>query len=57
MEVLNKLKPSKQEEKEVKNKTVALRTLDGQVKFGVKPDVLLGRILENINNKELKFKI
>jgi threonyl-tRNA synthetase len=44
-------------EKEVKNNTVALRTLDGQVKFGVKPDLLLKKIKDNIEDKELKFSL
>ncbi|HIH41848.1 TPA: threonine--tRNA ligase [Candidatus Woesearchaeota archaeon] len=44
-------------EKEVENDTVALRTLDGQVKFGVKPELLVKKLKENINNKELKFEL
>ncbi len=44
-------------EKEVESNTVALRTLDGQVKFGVNPDALLNALKENIKNKELKFSL
>jgi threonyl-tRNA synthetase len=42
-------------DKEVENHTVAVRTLDGQVKFGVKTDELLEKIKHNIKEKELKF--
>ncbi len=44
-------------EKEVKKKTVAVRTLDGDVKFGVKPDELLKKMKKNIEKREVKFKI
>ncbi len=44
-------------DKEVNNNTVAVRTLDGQVKFGVKADILLKKIKDNIEKRELKFKI
>ncbi len=44
-------------DKEVKNNTVAVRTLDGQVKFGVKSDTLLKKVLDNIEKRELKFKV
>lgn len=44
-------------DKETENKTLAIRTLDGKVKFGVKIDELLARISENIKNRELKFEL
>lgn len=44
-------------EKEVESGTVALRTLDGQVKFGVSAEELLEKISKNIKEKELKFGI
>ncbi len=44
-------------EKEVKNKSVAVRTLDGQVKFGVKPDALLEKLKKNIEKREMKFTV
>ncbi|MEM3373629.1 MAG: threonine--tRNA ligase [Candidatus Woesearchaeota archaeon] len=44
-------------EKEVENKTVALRTLDGQVRFDMNPDKLLEKLIENIKERELKFEV
>ena len=44
-------------EKEVNNKTVALRTLDGQVKFGLDSKELLQKVVENIKKRKLKFEI
>ncbi|MBT3463686.1 threonine--tRNA ligase [archaeon] len=43
-------------EKEVQNNSVALRTLDGDVKFGVNPDELLEKLKENIKERELNFQ-
>jgi len=44
-------------DKEVKNKTVAVRTLDGKVYFGIKAGDLITKIQEIIDNKssEIKF--
>jgi threonyl-tRNA synthetase len=44
-------------EKEEKNNTVAVRTLDGKVKFNVKVKDLINRILDNIEKKKEKFEI
>jgi threonyl-tRNA synthetase len=44
-------------EKEVANDTVAVRTLDGQVKFGVKTSELIEKVRENIAKRELKFSV
>lgn len=44
-------------EKEVEQKTVALRTLDGVVKFGVKAEELLDKLVQNIKERELKFEV
>ena len=44
-------------EKEQENNTVALRTLDGIVKYGIKSDDLLKAIKKSIENRELKFKV
>ncbi|MBA3064039.1 threonine--tRNA ligase [Candidatus Woesearchaeota archaeon] len=44
-------------DKEVKNKTVAVRTLDGKVYFGIKTEDLIKKMQEIIDNKssEIKF--
>ncbi len=44
-------------EKEQKNNTVALRTLDGQVKFGVKPGELLKSMKKAIEERDMEFKV
>ncbi len=44
-------------DKEVENKTLAVRTLDGKVKFGVKLEDLLSMMKQNIKNRELKFEL
>lgn len=44
-------------EKEEKNGTIAVRTLDGKVKFGVKVKDLINKIIENVENKKEKFEI
>ena len=43
-------------DKEVKNKTIALRTLDGQVKFGLKPKELIKKLKKSVEERELVFK-
>ncbi|MFH1916747.1 MAG: threonine--tRNA ligase, partial [Nanoarchaeota archaeon] len=42
--------------KEVENKTVAVRTLDGKVKFGVKKDDFEKKLLEHIKEKKIGFE-
>ncbi|MCH8329723.1 MAG: threonine--tRNA ligase [Nanoarchaeota archaeon] len=44
-------------EKEEKNETIAVRTLDNKVKFNVKVKDLIKRILDNIEKKKEKFEI
>jgi threonyl-tRNA synthetase len=44
-------------EKEEKNKTVAVRTLDGKVHFGLKVDELVKKVLKNIEEKKEKVEI
>ena len=44
-------------EKEVANKTVAVRTIDNRVKFGVKPDNLLKLMLKSIKERDMELKI
>jgi len=44
-------------EKEEKSNTVAVRTLDGKVKFNVKVEDLVKKILDNIEKKKEKFEI
>jgi threonyl-tRNA synthetase len=44
-------------EKEEKNNSVAVRTLDGKVKFGVKADDLIKKIVENVENKKEKLEL
>ncbi|MEK6907046.1 MAG: threonine--tRNA ligase, partial [Nanoarchaeota archaeon] len=41
-------------DKEVKNRTLAVRTLDGKVKFDVKLDSFIKNILKEIRDKEIK---
>ena len=40
--------------KEQEKKTLAIRTLDGKVKFGVKVDDFLGELVEKIEKKDAK---
>ena len=44
-------------EKEEKNQTVAVRTLDNKVYFDVKIDDLLKKILKNIEEKKIRFEM
>ncbi len=44
-------------DKELENGTVALRTLDGKVKFGVNPEKLLQAIVKNVQKRELSFDV
>jgi len=44
-------------EKEEKNNTIAVRTLDNKVKFNVKVNDLVDRILDNIEKKIEKFEL
>jgi len=44
-------------EKEEKNKTVAVRTLDNKVYFDVKVDDLLKKVLKNIEEKKVKVEL
>ncbi len=44
-------------EKEIANDTVAVRTLDGQVKFGVKKEDFIVKVKENIEKRKLKFNL
>jgi len=44
-------------EKEVKAKTIAVRTLNGKVHFKVKTDSLIKKMLDNVNKKKLKFAL
>jgi len=44
-------------EKEEKNETVAVRTLDNKVKFDVKVKDLVNKIIKNVSYKEEKFEI
>ena len=41
-------------DKEQEKKTLAIRTLDGKVKFGVKVDDFLGELVEKIEKKDAK---
>ena len=41
-------------DKELKNKTLAVRTLDGKVKFNVKADEFIKNILKEINDKRVQ---
>jgi len=44
-------------DKEVTEKKLAVRTLDGRVVFGIKPEELIREIKENIANRELRFEV
>lgn len=44
-------------DKEVDNKTLAVRTLDGKVKFGVKPNEFLALVKSNIEERKLEIKL
>jgi threonyl-tRNA synthetase len=44
-------------EKEEKNKTVAVRTIDGKLHFNVKVDDLIKKIEKNIEDKEQEIKL
>ena len=44
-------------DKEVDNKTLAVRTLDGKVKFGVKPNEFLELVKSNIEERKLEIKL
>jgi threonyl-tRNA synthetase len=44
-------------DKEVANKTLAVRTLDGKVLFGVKPEKLVEEVKKNIIERAIKFEI
>ena len=44
-------------EKEEKNNTVAVRTLDNKVCYDAKVDDLIGKIVKNIEEKKIKFEI
>lgn len=44
-------------EKELEKKTIALRTLEGKVKFDLSPDKLLEKLKVNIKERELNFEI
>ncbi|MBI4155375.1 hypothetical protein HY498_04810, partial [Candidatus Woesearchaeota archaeon] len=43
--------------KEVEKRTLAIRTLDGKVKFGIKVEDFLDNIIKCISNREQKFEI
>ncbi|MCX6709727.1 MAG: threonine--tRNA ligase [Candidatus Woesearchaeota archaeon] len=42
-------------DKEIKNSSAALRTLDGKVKFGVEPEKIISAMAENISRREIEF--
>jgi len=44
-------------EKEEKNNTIAVRTLDGKVRFNVKVKDLINRVLDNVEKKKEKFQL
>ncbi len=44
-------------EKEENAKTIAVRTSDNKVKFGVKTDEFIKRVLKNIEDKEIEFRL
>lgn len=44
-------------DKEIENSTLAVRTLDGKVKFGVPKDEFLKKVLSNIKNRDITFEL
>jgi threonyl-tRNA synthetase len=42
-------------DKEMENHTLAVRTLDGKVKFGVVKESFIQKIVDTVKNKSLKF--
>jgi threonyl-tRNA synthetase len=44
-------------ENEIKNKTIAVRTLDGRVYFDLELNKFLEKIIKNIEKKEINFKL
>jgi len=44
-------------EKEKKAKTVSVRTADNKVRFGVKVGSLIKKILKNVEEKDIEFKL
>lgn len=44
-------------DKETENKTLAIRTLDNRVKFGVKVNEFIDKIVACIKNRDIKFEI
>ncbi|MAG91596.1 threonine--tRNA ligase [Candidatus Woesearchaeota archaeon] len=44
-------------EKEEKNGTVAVRTIDNKIHFGVKLDDFLGKVMKNIEEKKIKVEL
>ena len=44
-------------DKETEKKTIAIRTLDGKVKFDVKPEEFINKVLDNITKRDLKFEL
>jgi threonyl-tRNA synthetase len=44
-------------DKEIENHTLAVRTLDGKVKFGMPKEAFIQKIIENVKNKRLTIDI
>ena len=44
-------------DKEVNSNNLAVRTLDGKVKYGVKVEDLIDKIVENVKNRDLSFNL
>ncbi len=44
-------------DKEVDSNNLAVRTLDGKVKYGVKVEDLIDKIVENVKNRDLSFNL
>lgn len=44
-------------DKEIENNTLAVRNLDGKVKFGVSKDEFLDKVLQNIKRREILFEL
>ncbi len=44
-------------DKEIENNTLAVRNLDGKVKFGVSKDEFVDKVLQNIKGREILFEL
>lgn len=44
-------------DKEIENNTLAVRTLDGKVKFGISKDEFVNKVLQNVKRRDILFEL